>query len=220
MLIVCNDMTRLKGASDMKIRLLFIALFSVFMVLTACGTSTGDEDVKENDEKEVEQDNEENNESDGDDQADEDEEKAERMNDSGTFNGQADPHTIEIETSDGPTAFQLTMEARDLVEDLNPGDEVTYTFYKDGEQLVIESISKVDSGDSADANDKITETGTFNGQADPHTIEIETDDGPTAFQLTMEARDLVEDLNPGDEVTYTYYKDGEQFVIESIKTTD
>lgn len=205
----------------MKTRLFIIALFSTFMVLTACGTSTNDDDVIEN-EDEVEQDIEESTGSDADNEVDDDETKAEKMkmNDTGTYVGQADPHTIEIETSDGPTAFQLTMEARDLVEVLNPGDEVTYTFYKDGEQLVIESISKTESGSATDNNDKITETGTYNGQADPHTIEIETDDGPTAFQLTMEARDFIEDLNSGDKVTYTYYKDSEQFVIESIEKTN
>src|SRR5690625_1262294 len=63
---------------------------------------------------------------------------------SGSFNGQADPHTIEIETDEGPVAYQLTIEARDLVVDLEPGDEVTYTYYKDGEMLVIKHIEKVD----------------------------------------------------------------------------
>src|SRR5690625_662941 len=40
--------------------------------------------------------------------------------------------------------------------------------------------------------ERITETGIYNGQADPHTIEVETEDGPTAFQLTMEARDDID----------------------------
>src|SRR5699024_7426375 len=112
---------------------------------------------------------------------------------------------VEIETEDGPTAFQLTEAAREEVGVLNPGEKVIYTYYEDSEQLVIETISKVES--SENESDAITETGFFNGQADPHTIEIETEEGPTAFQLTMEARDEVDALNPGDEVTYTYYED-------------
>lgn len=70
-------------------------------------------------------------------------------------------------------------------------------------------------------NDKsekdIVMTGSYNGQADPHTIEVETDEGPVAYQLTMEARDMVVDLNPGDRVTYTYYQDGEMLVIKHIE---
>jgi len=63
----------------------------------------------------------------------------------------------------------------------------------------------------------LTETGIYNGQADVHTIEIETDDGPVAFQLSMGARDHVEKLTEDEEVTYTYRKEGDERVIESIE---
>src|SRR5699024_10139936 len=72
------------------------------------------------------------------------------------------------------------------------------------------------TNESDDPESETILTGTFVGQADPHTIEIETDEveeGWAAYQLTMDARDLVTDLEPGDEVTYTYYKDGEMLVI-------
>src|SRR5699024_12072054 len=36
--------------------------------------------------------------------------------------------------------------------------------------------------------DKVKEQGTYNGQADPHTVEIETEEGPFAYQLSMDAR--------------------------------
>jgi len=65
----------------------------------------------------------------------------------------------------------------------------------------------------------LTAIGVYNGQVDPHTIEIETDDGPTAFQLTTEARNDVENLTVGEEVTYTYFVNGEQLIIESIDHT-
>lgn len=84
----------------------------------------------------------------------------------------------------------------------------------------VESDEEVDPSEESESEDpaaeKITETGIYNGQADPHTIEIETENGPTAFQLTMDARDDIEQLTVGEEVTYTYLKDGEQLVIESI----
>ena len=66
----------------------------------------------------------------------------------------------------------------------------------------------------------MTETGIYNGQADPHTIEIETDEGPTAFQLTMEARDDIEALIEGEEVTYTYTEDGDTRTIESVQMSE
>lgn len=66
----------------------------------------------------------------------------------------------------------------------------------------------------------ITETGIYNGQADPHTIEIETDEGPLAFQLTMDARDDIDALTEGGEVTYTYTEDGDTRTIESIQMNE
>lgn len=66
----------------------------------------------------------------------------------------------------------------------------------------------------------ITKTGIYNGQADPHTIEIETEEGPLAFQLTMEARDDIDALTEGGEVTYTYTEDGDRRTIESIQMTE
>ncbi|HLS20561.1 MAG TPA: hypothetical protein VK056_02730 [Bacillota bacterium] len=108
----------------------------------------------------------------------------------------------------------------------------------DSEQVEEEKKSTDDSStkpsDESKDNDKSTEknnegkdpeaeiikTGLFSGQADPHTIEVETDEGFVAYQLTMEARDLVADLEPGDKVTYTYYKDGEMLVIKHIEKVD
>lgn len=75
-------------------------------------------------------------------------------------------------------------------------------------------------GNSEATTDLITETGIYNGQADPHTIEIETAEGPLAFQLTMEARDDIEALIEGEEVTYKYTEDGDTRTIESIKMSE
>lgn len=81
----------------------------------------------------------------------------------------------------------------------------------------IEDGTNENNNDQAEEEDKITETGIYNGQADPHTIEIETDDGPLAFQLTMEARDDIDALTEGNEVIYTYEEDGDQRTIDSIQ---
>lgn len=79
-----------------------------------------------------------------------------------------------------------------------------------------------EANNESDNNDLelITETGIYNGQADPHTIEIETAAGPLAFQLTLEARDDIEQLVEGEEVTYDYTEDGDTRTIESIQIND
>src|SRR5699024_4943076 len=64
--------------------------------------------------------------------------------------------------------------------------------------------------------DKVKEQGTYNGQADPHTVEIETEEGPFAYQLSMDARELVEDITEGSKVEFTYTEDGDQRTIEDI----
>lgn|GEM_PF-3506570 len=150
----------------MRKRLMLIAFFTILTVLAACGTDAHDEgeaDKANNQENEVEEPSHEDSVDEGqiDDTAEtpHDDEEVEYSNKensdsdqssdaeivaTGIFNGQADPHTVEIETDDGPTAFQLTIEARDLVEDIEVGDEVSYTCYEDGEQLVIESIGKTE----------------------------------------------------------------------------
>lgn len=86
-----------------------------------------------------------------------------------------------------------------------------------GEELE-DNGEPVSNNESEDiANDWITETGIYNGQADPHTIEIETAEGPIAFQLTIEARDDIEALIEGREVTYHYTEDGLTRTIQSIE---
>lgn len=132
----------------------------------------------------------------------------------GIYVGQADPHTIEVETDEGPVAYQLSDDARLQVEVLSAGDEVIYEYYERGEQLVIETIEKTKG------NNLIIETGIYNGQADPHTIEIETPRGTYAFQLTMEAREQVEKLNPGDKVRYFYVENGDFREISKIEKVE
>jgi hypothetical protein len=98
-----------------------------------------------------------------------------------------------------------------VVDDNNVGDSEELV-EKDGEGL---------NDESGNTNkDLITETGIYNGQADPHTIELETAEGPLAFQLTMEARDDIEALIEGKKVTYTYTEDNDTRIIESIERID
>lgn len=93
------------------------------------------------------------------------------------------------------------------------------------EDLIIEDNEvdeeQVENNEPDQADEKlITKTGIYNGQADPHTIEIETAEGPQAFQLTIEARDDIEALTEGEEVTYVYAEDGDTRTIESIQMNE
>lgn len=62
-------------------------------------------------------------------------------------------------------------------------------------------------------------TGTFNGLADPHTVEIEVDGVPAAYQVDPdgEAMDKFAKLTDGDSVTFMYVENGEQLVINEVK---
>src|SRR5690625_909673 len=207
----------------MKKNLLIIVLLIISLGLVACGTgnTANKDDLETNNygNSEVNNDSENN---DGEEESadnnqspnENDEEKANEnlIEKTGVYNGQADPHTIEIETENGPLAFQLTMGAREEVENLEVGEEVRYSYTEDGNHREIETIEP-----AIERDDIITETGVYNGQADPHTIEIETEDGPLAFQLTMDAREEVENLEVGEEVRYSYTESGNNRKIQTIK---
>lgn len=205
----------------MKKYVVMLMVISAFLLLVGCGTAVGEKLVNLNENNAQEQSNENIIEENGPETNEENTaqgnasiEQVELMTGTGMYVGQADPHTIEIETSDGPVAFQLTDAARSDVDALSPGQQVTYQYEDNGEQLVIHHIEPVADHSG---NELLTGTGMYVGQADPHTIEIETSDGPIAFQLTDEARSDVDTLSPGQQVTYQYEKQGEQLVIHKIE---
>ena len=208
----------------MKKYVVMLMVISAFLLLVGCGTAVGEKLVNLNENNAQEQSNENIIEENGPETNEENTaqgnasiEQVELMTGTGMYVGQADPHTIEIETSDGPVAFQLTDSARSDVDALSPGQQVTYQYEDNGEQLVIHNIEPVaDHG----GNELLTGTGMYVGQADPHTIEVETADGPVAFQLTIEARDDVEKLSPNDEVTFIYIEDGDSRTIQSVKPSE
>src|SRR5690625_2320392 len=117
---------------------ILIFTFVLILGLAACGSSKDDnENIDETPEGESEQKPEEN-----DTEKDEATSEEDLKTDIGIYNGQVDPHTIEIETAEGPTAFQLSDTARKDVEKLNDYDEVIYTYYQKDEQLIIEMIEE------------------------------------------------------------------------------
>lgn len=186
---------------------IFGLLFLLLLGIAACGTSDQVEDDGNNSETQKAEENET--------KIDNENEQA-VINDLGIYVGQADPHTIEIETNEGPKAFQLTEKSTEQIKALQPDDKVKFQYIvNENKQNVLQSIEKM-KGTEGNAE----ETGIYNGQQDPHTIEIETADGPTAFQLSLEAREQVEQLQEGKKVSYTYRVEGPQLIIESIKQAE
>lgn len=69
-----------------------------------------------------------------------------------------------------------------------------------------------------------TATGEYGGQIDPHSIEINTDAGPIAYQISPEIGEKVSSWEPGTSVKYQFTEetldvDGKkiiQFTIQSI----
>ncbi|PWA12822.1 hypothetical protein DCC39_04035 [Pueribacillus theae] len=192
----------------------FILLLTASFMISACG-SDSEKNGHANEEAIPDTDKENTN-----DKSEKETDKA-IIRDLGIYVGQIDPHSVEIETNEGPKAFQLNEESSSLIEDLEPNDEVKFHYYVNADnQNILETIEKMNSANNEKEQKKIEETGIYNGQQDPHTIEIETKEGPQAFQLSDQARTEVEQLKEGKEVTFIYYKEGPQLIIETIKQTE
>lgn len=127
-----------------------------------------------------------------------------------------EPEVIEEESTKGNENEGSSDEAEDQEEQNDVTEDETNQSRADSKNQ--DETNRHEEQQESDT--EMIKTGLFNGQADPHTIEVETDEGPVAYQLTMEARDLVADLEPGDKVKYTYYKDGEMLVIKYIEKVD
>lgn len=60
------------------------------------------------------------------------------------------------------------------------------------------------SSSAAAESEKIQGSGTYVGQMDPHSVEIVTEEGPTAFELGTGTADAPELLEMDDPVVFTY----------------
>lgn len=87
------------------------------------------------------------------------------------------------------------------------------------------SASPASEDANASANpEALSATGEYGGQIDGHSIEIKTDAGPAAFQISPEIGEKVSSWEPGTKIKYQYSEetldvDGQkvtQFTIHSI----
>jgi hypothetical protein len=68
-------------------------------------------------------------------------------------------------------------------------------------------------------------TGEYGGQIDGHSIEIKTDAGPTAFQISPDIGDKVSSWEPGTKVKYQFTEetldvDGKQIIQFTVQSID
>lgn len=138
----------------------------------------------------------------------------------GTFNGIADPHTVEIEVNGQPQSFQVAPDSETMKKfnEMEEGTTVTFTYKKEGEQLVLQEL-KTEAKTKTDTGAVIEAHGAFNGVADPHTVEIEVDGQPQAFQVApnSEMMKKFDQMEEGTEISFTYKKEGEQLILQELK---
>lgn len=63
---------------------------------------------------------------------------------------------------------------------------------------------KPDENAQPGSEEAISETGEYNGQGDPHTIEVDVNGTPTSFQLAEGVSSQLEGLNEGDTIFFEY----------------
>ncbi|MEJ8305036.1 hypothetical protein [Saccharibacillus sacchari] len=124
----------------------------------------------------------------------------------GEYNGQADPHTIEVNVDGTPTSFQLAEGVSSQLEGLNEGDTISFEYVEravegsDVPQLEIRSLEKAatsgaDGGASGDSDAASTDrpaTETFtvgDGESQTLTGELQTGEGYSLYVLDGYALD-------------------------------
>lgn len=112
----------------------------------------------------------------------------------GTYNGQGDPHTIEIDMDGKPTSFQLSETATSQIEGLGEGDSVSFEYMEhpvdgsDTPQLEIQSIEKTQDGTSAGAPSGEDETAVSERPA-TETIEMMSEGMPDKREAKLQQGD-------------------------------
>ncbi|MBO8172056.1 MAG: hypothetical protein H0Z33_09200 [Bacillaceae bacterium] len=116
----------------------------LILALAACGAddTTNDPAPEDQEQGQVDEETDENTEG-NEETAGSEEGETEALQVSGTYVGLADNHTIEIETEEGPVAFQVPDELKADLEELQENDQVTVTYQEnENGQKVLSQIEK------------------------------------------------------------------------------
>ncbi|MGM0651380.1 MAG: hypothetical protein ACQES4_01170 [Bacillota bacterium] len=128
----------------------------------------------------------------------------------GTYIGQIDSQSVEIEVAGEPKVFALG-EGIDL-SDLSDGSEVEFTYIDDKERPLLQSIEAI----KVEA-EVIHAEGTYVGQIDTNSVEIEVDGQFRAYALN-EGLDI-EEIEDGSRIKFSY-RDEARPILESIEVIE
>lgn len=114
----------------------------------------------------------------------------------GEYAGQIDNSSIEVILDGTTTVFRLSETTQMQIGLFMPGDTMGFDYTPNSAgQFTIVMFDDVEKKLIA----------TFEGQMDPHTIEVITDNGFAAFQLTEDALTQVESFETGDRIQIVYF---------------
>ena len=134
----------------------------------------------------------------------------------GVYSGRIDNHSAEIMIDGKPVAVQIG-NVIDQIEQLNEGAPVVFTYVENESGQIVLTNIKLDEADSGDINTGLTKEGVYSGRIDNHSAEIMIDGQPVAVQIEKVV-DLIEQLEEGDHVIFTYEENQHgQMILTSIK---
>ena len=130
----------------------------------------------------------------------------------GIYNGRIDNTSVEIETNQGPRAFEIgeNVDADSLID----GSRIAYT-YSEGESRPLLIEVEVLEEAARPADNELVGEGVYVGQIDSRSIEIEMN---RVFVLGETAS--VDNIEDGSDVAFTFRETGQRAVIDSIYVID
>lgn len=130
----------------------------------------------------------------------------------GIYNGRIDSTSVEIETSQGPRAFEIgeNVDADSLTE----GSKIEYT-YSEGETRPLLIKVEVLEEAARPVDNELVGEGVYVGQIDSRSIEIEMN---RVFMLGETAS--VDNIEDGSDVAFTFRETGQRAVIDLIYVID
>lgn len=115
---------------------LAVLMFSLLMILSACGTSA-DNNSSQNETNEESVDS---NATQGESNEEAAEDDANVQQSVGVFKGWADNHTIEVETEKGYVTYYVSPENQEAVNAVEEGSEVTISFIENEGRMELQSV--------------------------------------------------------------------------------
>lgn len=131
----------------------------------------------------------------------------------GTYVGQIDLNSVEIEVNGEPAAYAIGEGLS--VENIEDGSKIKFTYSEGEARPVLKSVEVIEAPEKDETDMVLTGEGTLIGLIDSRSVEIEI---YRAFMLHENVN--VEDIEDGSLVAFTYTETGQRAVIEWIKSVD